>query len=675
MTQDEKLSILEKLKYDPHNRAKVLPRHTDKIILPERVLHSLVDLQKIHGLSSLPHPLVFRLSTPSHNTYVGVKEFHDEDENSIFISEDVSKRLNLIPPIFGEATEQILEENVEVLSLELALNVSGIDNTIKKATIELAPRENYRVSDWKSFLEATLPTNYTAVTTNDTLTFDFEGQEYILDVISVKTSENIRTVSVIDRDIELKIKTPIGEFKSSSESNDDHEACLPGEYIDLFGDKKGEIKVDGRVKLKIAPAEKIIADGEFSLAFDQFVGKLRFEFATMNKPEKEWINKTDDELSIYVYAFGKDTNGSLGPLKFTVGKQDIKDENDEQGDNEMIDADSVRCVYCKNIIKASSQVLHENFCRRNNVLCPKGCGEVFFKSIPETHWHCCSTYGDGEWSKQLHVEYMHENSAMGVTCELCGEYHCLTKYVVAQHVSRECPKALHECRYCHLVVLRGEPSGESRFYGVSSHEWLCGSKTTECHKCNKIVKLRDLETHMKLHDMDRLNKPIPQVCSNSLCVNVVSPDKSNVVGLCQDCFGSLYSTVYDPDGKKLLQRIERRYILQVKNGCGSKECENELCGSSARCKVPVETRASMASVVKYVKEEVMKEVLARHGRSLHFQFCVPRSMDQRRHFVSMFEGGEWAHGWICKSNELKGNDINAMRQWLENNAVTNEEYR
>lgn len=675
MTQDKKLEILEKLTYQPHSGAKILPKHTDKVILPEKILNSLIELQKLHDLGSLPHPLVFRLSTPSQNTYVGVKEFHDKDESSIFLSEDITKRLKICPPIHDNIEEYPeTDDQAEILSIELALNVSAIDNTTKKATIELAPRENYRVLDWKSFLEATLPANYTAVTTNDVLIFDFDQQQFVLDVISVKTTENIRTVCVIDRDIELKIKTPSGiEGDLSPESNNSHRDTLPGEYVDLFGDKEGEIQVGERVKLKIGSAESFVADGEFSLAFDQFVSDSRFETATMDRPEKEWTNDTDDEINIYVYGFGKYYDHSLSAIKFTILKERKQDKDSRSEESEILDADSVRCIYCKNIIKASSQVLHENFCRRNNVLCPEGCGEVFLKTVPSTHWHCCSTYGDSDWSKKLHSEYMHDDiSVVGVTCEQCKEYHCTTRYILSQHISRDCPKAIHECRYCHLVVARGEPCGESRFYGVSLHEWLCGSKTTECPKCNKIIKLRDLETHLKLHDMDRLNNSIPQVCSNELCVNVVGTVDENALGLCKDCFGSLYSTVYDPDGKKLMQRIERRYILQIKNGCGSRDCENELCGTSAKCKVPSETRESMAGVVKFVKGEVMKEVLNR--KKLHFQFCVSKSMEHRRRFVSMFEGGEWARGWICKSNEVCGNDVKAMGQWLERNAVTNIEY-
>lgn len=683
------LQILEKLKYNPHDRTKFLPKHTDKIILPERILQNLVDLQKSEDLQSLPHPLVFRLSTPSRNTYVGVKEFHDKDENTLFISEDVAKRLDLKCPVDGkiqniddgqmDITDDDNDENDDnsiILSLELALNVSGFDDGKTEATIELSPRENYRVHDWKTFLEATLSNRYTAITTNDVLSFEIENTKYVLDVVSVKTSENIRTVCVVDRDIELVIRT----IDSPQEKNDVDRGTPFGEYVDLFGDKKGEMKVTQRVKLNLQPGEVFVAqhDGEFLLGFDQFVDSDRFEYGSMINHLKEWINKTDDEISIFVYGLGSEYDDGLHNLEFTIVKMTDGEEEGNVEVAERLDDDSIRCQYCHNVIKKSSQILHENFCRRNNILCPKGCGKVFLKHIPDSHWHCCSTYGDTEWSHQLHNQYFHqgngdfcENLGIDITCSICNEYHCLNKYTLAQHKSRDCPNSLHECRYCHLILPRGQPTNESRFYGVSSHEWECGSKTTECHKCKKIIKLRDLEMHMKLHDLERLDKPIPIKCNNLLCVNTIKLEDSNMVGLCQDCFGSLYSTVLDPEGKKLMQRIERRYILQIKNGCGNKNCNNELCGSSQNCKVPMEIRESMASIVKFVKNEIMTKI---KNEGLKFQFCVSNTMCERKNIISMFEGGDWALGWVCRSNEVVGNNIDGMTQWLENNAVRNAEY-
>lgn len=675
------IQILEKLQYDPSNRSKILQNHTDKIILPERILKKLVDTQKNEGFKSLPHPLIFRLSTPSHNTYVGVKEFHDEDEDSVFLSTDVCNRLNIPVPI--NLNDMEIDEKSErddfnvsplILSLELALNVSGFVNNITKATIELSPRKNYRVQDWKAFLEATLSNKYTAITTNDVLTFEIENQEYILDVVNVKTSENIRTVCVVDRDIELKIKN---NDNAEIIENGNDKKSFDFEYTDLFGDKKGDIKIDERVKLSIQPNEKIVCDGEFLIAFDQFVNRDRFEFGSMNKPTKEWFNKTDDQISIFVYGLGKEIDGIIQDLKFDIILNVDKENNDkEKEDEDVIDEDSIRCVYCKNIIKKSSQFLHENFCSRNNVLCPLGCGEIFLKKIPKTHWHCCSTYGNDEFSHQIHNEYNHNCELEEITCDSCNEYHCLNKYILANHKSKECPKELHECKYCHLILPRGEPSKESKFYGISSHEWLCGSKTTECPKCNKIIKLRELEIHMKIHEFDRLNKEIPIKCSNILCVNIINMEEyNNNIGLCKDCFGSLYSNIIDPDGKRLLQRIERKYILQIKNGCGDKiNCMNELCNSCSKCRISEKSRESMSEIVKIVKNDLMTNIQTNEGK-FQFEFCVSKNMNERRRFVSMFEGSDWALGWICKSNEINGNNIDKMNQWLENNAVSNQEYK
>jgi hypothetical protein len=644
MTQE--LQILEKLSYDPNDVVIKLPRHTDKIILPENILNTLVNLQKQHDLSKLPHPLVFRLSTPSHNTYVGVKEFHDQNDESVYLSDDVCERLGILQS----------QDNVQ-LSIELALNVSNINASLEKAIIEVMPKQNYKVRDWKAFLESTLSASYTAVTTNDILTFIVDKQEYVLDVVSVKTSNNIRTVCVVDRDIELEIRLPENVI-TDEHLNDDY-----GEYTDLFDDKSGTMSVSKRVKLKLNPGERFKCDGEFLLAFDQFVDLGRFEYGSMSKPYKEWTNQSDDEVIIYVYALGIEKEGVIENVNFSISGDK---ENDQ--DDEIIDAGSVKCQYCGNIIQKSSQILHENFCKRNNILCPNGCGKIFFKSIPLNHWHCCSTYGDGEWHKNLHVNYIHDEM-LGFTCSQCNDYHCKNKYTLCEHISRDCPGAVHECRYCHLIIPRGIPTEESKFYGVSAHERSCGAKTTECFKCNKIIKLRDLETHLKLHELNKLDRIIPTKCSNELCVNIIDKlTNSNPISLCQNCYSSLYSTIHDPDGTKLMQRIERRYILQIKNGCGSKSCENSLCGSSLKCEISDNIRNNMVEIVKFVKTELMNN-LNNDNHEWTFEFCVPQSMNQRRHLINMFKNGEWETAWICKSNEIEGNNFDSMQRWLENNAV------
>ena len=679
------LKILEKLKYRPYAPPPLilLPAHTDKIILPEHILEIVVTLQKMHDIPRLPHPLVFRLSTPTSHTYVGVREFHDVDTETVYISEDVKQRLNL--PSGDEHGDDV------ILSLELALNISGVDSSGKeevneKAFIEVEPAQGAFVRDWKTFLESTLSKSYTAVTTGDTLTFEVGGMEYVLNVLSVKTASGVRSVCVVDRDIELVVKTtPTSgvELADDGENNaKGNERQEPGVYTDLFGDVKGIIGVGQRVKVRVPGGMKFVSDGEFVLAFDQFVDENRFEYGSMHKPLKEWVNEFDDEVSVYVYALGiekeKDTesgrDSEIEAINFNITAISEEEELEEETETiKGIDVNSYKCRYCEKIIAKASMLLHENFCRRNNVMCPNGCGRIFFKEIPSTHWHCCDTYGDGEFSKQLHVKYMHDDP-LGITCEECTEYNCLKRYTLCEHVSRSCPSAIHECRYCHLIIPRGKASNEATFYDVSEHEWECGGKTTECPRCGRVIKMRDLETHMRLHEIMRVSLTVPTVCSNEMCMNIVEDEMghANPVKLCNDCYGGLYSSVYDPDGKRLLQRIERRYILQIRNGCGRNNCENELCGSSEKCKIPQNVRVSMASVVSFVKGEIMKDFKDAHGYA--FQFCVSEKMEARRRLVEVFEGGEWPLGWVCKANSVVGDDINAMNAWLEANGVRKEEY-
>ena len=552
------LQILEKLKYDPNDERIQLEKHSDKIVLPEKILNELVNLQKLQDIEKLPHPLVFRISTPSNNAYVGVKEFHDLDNDSVFLTEDVRGRLG------------IQDAGATILSVELALNVSG-DDVVEKAMIILEPMEKYQVNDWKTFLESTLSKSYTAVTTGDILTFNIEKFECELKVRSVKTSNHVRSVCVIDRDIDLEIYG-------------DNAVDVPINGIQECEEASGEIRKGMTVKINIPENHVLKSDGDYAISNDQFVSGDRFEFATVNEGIKVGQAK-------YVYAFTD--------LKFEICDRYEKPEGVIPG--------TVKCENCGKAISPSSKVMHETFCLRNNIKCAQ-CGKTFRKAIPDKHWHCCSTFGDDAESKELHDRYMHERQ----TCE-CG-YNGVT-YSVCVH-RNECLLSLHECRYCHLILPRGEECLESRYYSVSGHEWTCGSKTTECFKCGKIVRLRELDTHLKNHEFVEAEVSERTIqCSNVLCVNKFTGDNS--IGLCTECFSPLYSDIRDDDGRRLKARIERRYILQLKNGCGDLQCDNQLCVSSSECIC----RGSMGEIIKFVKKWVSEGP---------YMFCVSRKMRELR---------------------------------------------
>lgn len=599
---DAQFQILEKLVYSRDDKRRLVSKHGDKVLLPERILHGLVDLQKAVEVDKLPHPLVFRLSTPSKSTYVGVREFHAEDDTSVFLTQDVAERLG-IDGDGGDGGDGDVQ-----LSLELALNVSGFD-ALTAASIEVRPMERYDdVRDWKTFLESTLSGLYTAVTTGDVLHIDVDSREYVIRVERVKTSNAVRTVCVVDRDIDLSV---VGESV-------DGDAVEVG-VRDLTGEKRGFVPAGHVVKVLVGDGESVVGNGAFAVG-DEFVGSERFDCATMG----------DMDVGVgarCLYAFedvefrivGKDSDGGGG------------------GGNGGVD--TVQCGHCKQFVSVGSHRMHENFCARNNVLC-EHCGKVFFKDVPETHWQCCGLCGDGEFSLQLHVKYMHECP----TVCACGA-RMESLYACCVHAARECPCGLHECRFCHLAVPRGDATSESMYYGLSGHEVACGAKTVECGTCSRRVKVRDVGLHEEMHRRDRASD-VPCGCSNVLCPQLRC-GAVNELGLCGECFGPLYSNVNDPDGRKLRGRLERKYILMMRNGCGDALCDNELC-----C-----TGESMTDIVRKVKGLDMSKL----------QLCVDEKRRGKMRVVRMFDGSGWSKGWIVRALEECGWEVDKVLPWLDCN--------
>lgn len=664
---DNILQIREKLEYDRKDNSIVLDAHVDKVIFPERILHLLVEEQKRLNIHRLPHPLVFRLSTFSMNTYVGVLQFHDGDPNRIYLSSDVCERLNICgngnknentditnthngdeEGEGGEENDNGNGDHLVTLNVELALNVSGYDDHDDKSSIEIKPHEVYSdITDWKSFLEATLSSRYTAVTTGDTLYFDINNKTYILDVTNVKTSKGIRTACVVDRDVELTIKGESNMLINESGNNSDTDNVNP-EYINI-GETEGILKIGRRYQFEaIEKGVKVLFEGDFVSDVDMFVNFDRFKHISVNEIDKSEIRYP------FVYILG-DGNGK--DVKYRICNEIDIDNNVEEG---IDDENFKKCGNCGKLIAIQSYTMHFNFCNRNTVSCPV-CNKNFMKQIPETHWICCNKCGEGEHSFNLHKRYYHEKGI----CDLC-EFSSDKFVDICYHKSNECFKSLHICKYCHLKLPRGESNFESKYHQCSRHEWECGSKTTKCDKCNKFIQLRMLEQHFKIHNIQRKNQELPKICKNDLCVNVINEtENNNKLGLCSICFGSLYSSDNDPEGSKLRNRIERRYVMQLKNGCNNKDCDNKYCGNNKECIINDEDRKSIVKIVRFVKENLVQDFNK-------FKFCVSLEMNKRRQIIKIFEEiylNEWSYEWVCLSNEKNGNDINKMKDWLEDNGV------
>ncbi|KAH3668616.1 hypothetical protein OGAPHI_002370 [Ogataea philodendri] len=586
-------------------QSSAIPAYSDKIDLPESVLSELVSQRE-----SLPHPMVFKIATASQICYAGVREF-SAPEGTVLVSGSLFSTLQI--------------DLSPTVQLELVELPKGTDLSIKPLKLY------HEISDWKWFLEAKLTKYYCTLTRGQLLKLedDFGSFELL-----VETLEPAQTVCIIDTDINLDV-VPLNDAMA-------HQLAEKHEPDVLT--MGNSVQIDGLLKIDPQSNESFVleADTDFVVSNMANVSETNFIWHTLNGNNKLVIKNTYPyfDSPLYLLPFGS-TLVTMSPLE----AEQLKTPS------------SNVCSNCGAPVAAASKLMHENFCFRNNVKCPHGCGEVFLRKIPESHWHCCNAYGDDQSSFDRHRKYYH--SPVTVNCTKCS-YQVSEKLVDhCTHSATTCPYALHECKFCHLIVPRQEASTDALISGLSQHELECGSKTTQCPRCQRSVRLRDLESHMKLHELNRVSKPTPLICSNVNCIREPSTS-SNSLNLCDFCFGPLYSNVNDPSGQKLRSRIERRYILQLNTGCGNTWCKNKECKSSGMAAFQ-----NFVDILKHVKQQLME--------SSQYYFCVDLATVKKTMLVDMLaDEHQYDRAWICKSVQATDNVQNA-RNWLADHAVKLDE--
>ena len=125
-------------------------------------------------------------------------------------------------------------------------------------------------------------------------------------------------------------------------------------------------------------------------------------------------------------------------------------------------SDIVFCNNCRTNIPKSSWLLHEVNCVRHRWYC-EICEQSYLKN-----------------ERQKHEQEFHNL----VYCE-CGEDIEVRR--MALHKERECDHRLMPCMYCECPM---------RFFELSEHEIVCGSRTEPCEKCHKRVQLCKLKSHL-----------------------------------------------------------------------------------------------------------------------------------------------------------------------------------
>ena len=347
--------------------------------------------------------------------------------------------------------------------------------------------------------------------------------------------------------------------------------------------------------------------------------------------------------------------------------------------------DEEQCKNCLQWVPKQSIVLHENFCLRNNILCSQ-CQGVFQKSSQQwtDHWHCPThpdAYGSTPLSKAKHQHIQHRNH----TCEACGPSSPFTfpsLPELARHRTGICPHKLILCQFCHLEVPQeGDPldpssEAETVISGLTAHERADGARTTDCHLCGAIVRLRDMAAHLAHHELDKARRPKPSVCRNALCGRTLDgaaprgrtgagtrmgQGPGNVLSLCSLCFGPLYVSMHDPEGRALRRRVERRYLSQLLKGCQRAGCRNEWCRTGRKHLSMEDLGGSSAAILPLVKPLV--GAVDKPAEPMHF--CVDAATQNRRKMAEMLAEEEvWDLEWCVAALEAEGGDLSKARMWL-----------
>lgn len=710
----------------------------------------------------LPHPLIFRLVNPRNGRviYAGIREFSADDQKiglSPFLrhSLGIEDHDGLDKLGRNQARAQTSEGEGRILPEEPFKITVHVKELPKGTYVRLRPLEaGYDVEDWKALLEQYLRDNFTTLTKGEILSVPAGAQELRFLVDQLKPSEE--AVSLVDTDLEVDIEalnedqaretlgqrlrkaqrpftTADGTSSGGLVEADKVESgqVRSGDYVDYtfkIGDPRSSMEIQltsdgagGELDLFVSPfAPRYRArprEGEYVFGdiSDKVVKtiKIRKTHIALDNADELWVsihsNKSND-LKSDEAASDRIIHYQLQITQVAASSDTLIEDASTSNENSSNTAED-RCKNCRQWVPRRTMILHENFCFRNNILCPS-CSNVFQKSSVEwkNHWHCPHDDGHGNTeASQLKHNALFHTPRICVSCN----YQAASVPDMAHHRTSTCPGKLILCSFCHLQVPQQGPDDpdlldpEVVFSGLTPHELIDGARTTECHLCAKIERLRDMPAHLKLHDLERQSRPKPRICCNANCGRTIdgvgkngrtrSQPVRNELGICDTCFGPLYVSMYDPDGKALKRRVERKYLTQLLTGCGHSWCRNEYCKTGRKnleLDKPGErlTSKEALSMVKPFLDKLKDETTP-------LQFCTDEASQTRRVLAAMLSaekadeetkyrravvkalpaagGGAGGAGyqleWCVAALEAEAGDVDRARAWLKDWAPTRAE--
>ena len=690
----------------------------------------------------LPHPLTFRLVNTKNGNVVhaGIREFSAE-EGEIGLSPFLLEALGVQEPkskpasargntgLPGAPVDLTEDAMIDLTEEEDELpRITVHAKQLPKGTyVRLRPLEaGYNPEDWKSLLERHLRENFTTLTNGEILTVRGSRSDEFRFLID-KFAPVGDGICVVDTDLEVDIEALNEEqaletlkqiTKTAQRAPGTAEGSSAGGDLDIWNGAEGQVVEGDYVDYQLpswprTEAIEIRLTSEDDEDIDLFISpQSAHQRARPRDDEHIWgvfdikstkiitVQPTNIELegaeALFVSVSAhKSTESEVSlPRKFSLKVNSVaKDPPVGKPNNplaidsdiEMHSPDEEQCKNCHKWVPKRTMMLHENFCLRNNVLCPH-CENVFQRKSREwrNHWHCAhdSEFGSTAESHKKHDELSHTERA----CPNCAFVGANIREL-ATHRTSMCPGKIILCQFCHLEVPQEgdpfKPSPESLISGLTVHELADGARTTECHLCSKIIRLRDMATHLKHHDLEKKNRRKPAICRNPNCGRTLEgigkngeigagsrmgQGPGNELGLCSICFGPLYVNLYDPEGKAMKRRVERRYLSQLSAGCGKKWCANEYCKTTRARTSQEGAGLTMKDALPMVKP--LMDSMWDPSKPMYF--CVDEGSQKRRNLAEMLALEKvFDLEWCVAACEAENGNLDAARGWLSNWAPKN----
>lgn len=596
----------------------------------------------------------------------------------------------------------------------------------KGTYVRLRPLEaGYNPEDWKSLLERHMRENFTTLTNGEILSVKGSKTEEFRFLIDKFLPEG-DGICVVDTDLEVDIEALNEEqaretlkqiMTKAQRAPGTAKGSSIGGQLDIWKAIEGQLIEGDYVDFELPSWPRLDAieiqlkqeDGDLDLFISPQSARQR---ARPRDDEHVWgdfshnacktitIQPTNVELDnaecLFVSVNFRKTSLTKPLQKFSLRAKSIPKGAvsghsgnpvllDAEHDTEMHTPEDTQCKNCNQWVPKRTLMLHENFCLRNNILCPH-CATVFQKKSREwqDHWHCehDSAHGNDLASKEKHDGVMHTPQQ----CPNCP-YEGVNLKDLAVHRTSICPGKIILCQFCHLEVPQEgdpfDPSPEALISGLTAHELADGARTTDCHLCSKIIRLRDMATHLKHHDLEKSSRSKPAICRNVNCGRTLDgvgrngeigagsrmgQGPGNELGLCSICFGPLYVSMHDPEGRAMKRRVERRYVSQLITGCGKAWCQNEYCKTAKiRAKQPV--IGATKDALPLVKP--LMDTMWDSRENMYF--CTDEGSQKRRRLAEMLSAEKtYELEWCVAACEAETGNLEKARTWLQNWAPKKE---